>query len=144
MELNDLCGSHVLRGIETGQKERTVFGYKETCNYVKFQLDETVYIAMENPSDGYRSYCEDLVIEDTPCKIQIPDVPVVCSMLGDNEFERNDVLVLTDFETGKIVLQVGTGNFDDYYPYCVFEWHPENLACNAIFQNEHGEDNAER
>ena len=28
------------------------------------------------------------------------------------------------------VLEVGTENTDDYYPYCVMSWHPENLYIN--------------
>ena len=145
MELKDLCGTHILRGIEIGGREHAIYGdYKELCNYIKFQLDNTVYLAIENPDDGYRSFCEDLVTEDVPCKIHIPDVLVLCSMKDDNKYEKNDILVLTDCETGKTVLEVGTANTDDYYPYCIFEWHPENLACNAIFQKEQKGNNAEQ
>jgi hypothetical protein len=37
----------------------------------------------------------------------------------------------TDVVTGKVVLEVGTDNTEDYYPYCVMNWSPENLACNV-------------
>lgn len=57
---------------------------------------------------------------------------MTCRMKGyDHETgESNDILVLTDSLTGEVVLEVGTGNYDDWYPYCHFEYHPEGMACN--------------
>lgn len=44
--------------------------------------------------------------------------------------EVDDILVFVDVKNGKEILKVGTGNTDDYYPYCVLEYTPENLSCN--------------
>lgn len=128
MELKDLCGEHIFSGIETGILVRRDDWSSEECQYVKFELDNCAYVAVENPSDGYRSYCEELVKEITPCKIKLPNIRVEASM----ESGDNDVLVLTDCKTNLVVLRVGTKDYNDYYPFCVMEWHPENLCCNQL------------
>lgn len=130
--LKDLVGRHILSGIETGQVKRTIFGYEEECNYIKFTLDGVHYMAVEDPDDGYRSYLYDLEISDTPCRYPLPDVAVECHMRPDDveHYEVNDILVFVDVKNGKEVLAIGTGNTDDYYPYCVLDYIPENLSCN--------------
>ncbi len=42
----------------------------------------------------------------------------------------NYTIQFFDAVTNKLVLEIGTDNADDYYPYCVMDWHPENLAIN--------------
>lgn len=127
MELKDLCGKHILSGIETGVVKQD----GEQCNYIKFCLDGVCYLAVEDPSDGWRSYCQELIITSEPCKIKIPNVEVIGTMNYDEFNERDDdVLTLIDAITGKEVLSVGTLSFDDWYPCCLMEWTPENLSCN--------------
>lgn len=129
MELKDLIGAHVFSGIETGAKEfRSRYWGRHNGNYVKFTLDNITYIAVEDPSDGYRSYMGTLLQIDEPCKIKIPDVPVVCHMKDESNY---DVLVFRDALSGRVVLELGTCYTDSYYPYCVMEYHPENMACNS-------------
>ena len=132
MELKDLCGQHVLQGVDYGIKytRDSRYGGTEEVTGILFRMDGVSYLAIEDPDDGYRSRCEELVVVKEIPKIKLPDVPVVCSMMEDNHFERNDVLVVRDSQTGEVVLEVGTKNWDDWYPYCHFEYHPENLACN--------------
>ena len=125
VELQSLTGKHILSGIETG-----CVGYGE-ANYVKFTLDGVTYLAVEDPEDGYRSYMEDLVIEDSSCKIRLPNIEVVCHMMEDGRYERNNVLVFVDARNGKTILKIGTENYDDYYPYCVMDYRPENMSCNS-------------
>ena len=130
MKLADLKGKHILSGIETGMT-KVPDGYGEEGNYVKFCLDGTNYMAIEDPSDGWRSYLADIVVSDTPCKIQIPDTEVMATIRDTDKYgENSEVLVLTDCKTANIVLEVGTENVGDYYPLCVLEWTPENLWCN--------------
>lgn len=127
MKLKELCGGHILSGVETGTKKRDQVTW---VNYIKFCLDDTVYMAVEDPDDGYRSTCEELEVETNGvCNIKIPDTYVTCSMAPDGT-NSNDVLVITDVATGKPVLEVGTENYDDYYPCCVMRWMPENLVWN--------------
>ena len=52
-------------------------------------------------------------------------------MKGSCDYENNDILVFVDFENGKEILEIGTGNYDDYYPYCVLNYYPENMSCNG-------------
>ena len=130
-ELKDLVGKHILSGIEVGMMEHEdSWGHWEKCNYIKFALDGVNYLAIEDSSDGYRSYMHDLEVSDTPCKIHLPNIEVVCRMQEDDNYERNDVLEFIDVLNGKKILAVGTANYDDYYPYCVLEYTPENMSCN--------------
>ena len=131
MELSELAGKHVFSGIEFGVTDiEAWFGKIEKTNCVKFTLDGVTYMAVEDPEDGYRSRLEDLVVVDEPCKIRLPDIEVVCHMMEDDQWERNDVLVFVDALNGKTILELGTANWNDYYPYCVMEYTPENMSCN--------------
>jgi hypothetical protein len=131
-ELEDFIGKHILSGVEFGTMIRKGwYGGDEKVNCVKFTLDGITYLAVEDPDDGYRSYMEDLVIVDDICKIRLPDIEVVCQMQPDTSCERNNVLVVVDALNGKTILEIGTANYDDYYPYCVMEYTPENMSCNA-------------
>ena len=130
-ELENLVGKHILSGIEIGVMDcKSVWGELYHCNFIKFTLDGVNYLAMEDPADGYRSYMSGLEISDTPCKIRLPNIEVVCRMRSDGRWERNDVLEFIDILNGEIILAVGTANYDDYYPYCVLEYAPENMSCN--------------
>lgn len=131
MELKDLAGNHILSGIEVGQKTVERYFYQEACNYIKFTIDGTTYMALEDPDDGYRSYMHELEIVEEPCKIKLPNIFVCCHMRGNGDYENNDILVFVDFENKKEILEIGTGNYDDYYPYCVLNYYPENMSCNG-------------
>lgn len=130
MELKDLVGSHILSGIEMGTIRRNAYGYFEQCEFIKFTLDGVTYKAVENPDDGYRSYMDELETEDEPCKIKLPNIEVCCHMMGDCLYEKNDVLVFVDSKSGKEILKIGTQNTNDYYPYCILEYTPENMYVN--------------
>ena len=88
-------------------------------------------MALEDPDDGYRSYMHELEIVEDPCKIKLPSIFVCCHMRENGNYENNDILVFVDFENGKEILEIGTGNYDDYYPYCVLHYYPENMSCNG-------------
>ena len=131
MELKDLIGKHILSGIEVGQKTVERYFYQETCNYIKFTVDGTTYMALEDPDDGYRSYMHELEIVEEPCKIKLPNIFVCCHMRGNGDYENNNILVFVDFKNGKEILEIGTGNYDDYYPFCVLIYYPEYMSCNG-------------
>lgn len=130
MELKDLVGKHILSGVETGVLARKYDFWEDECNYIKFTLDGVTYLAIENPDDGYRSYMNELEVSEEPCKIKLPNIEVVCTMMGDTKYESNDVLQFVDVLSGKEIMSVGTENYNDYYPYCHLEYHPENMYCN--------------
>lgn len=136
MKLEDLTGLHKLSGIDTGTLTRDGYWGEETCNYIKFTLDGVHYLAVEDPDDGYRSRCEELVVSEEPPKFTFPPQEMVCSMMPNDGGwgYSNDVLILTDKITGEVVLEVGTMDYDDYYPCCHFHYAPENMACNAMIE----------
>ena len=130
MKLENFKGQHILQGIEVGAMDiKNVWDEKESVNFVKFCLDGTTYRATEDPDDGYRSYMNDLETVDEDCAVKLPDVRVFCKMRADDGY-GNEILEFYDIESAKCILSVGTDCSDFYYPYCVLEYHPENMACN--------------
>ncbi len=130
MELKDICGKRILQGIDRKDYKRTEYGEEITSDAVWFRLDNVTYLAAEDPDDGYRSMCEEIVIVDEIPRFKIPDVPVFCEMKPNGRFEDNEILVIRDANNGKVVLEIGTDYLDIYYPAFVCEYHPENLSCN--------------
>ena len=139
MELKDLVGIHLMTGIETGTIKINGWWYKSNnCNYVKFRLDNVTYMAVEDPEDGYRSCCNELEIVDEECKTKLPAILVECKMREDSNVtgwrkEKNDILEFYDAVKKQMLMAVGTGNIDDYYPYFVFAYMPELLSCNSQY-----------
>lgn len=143
MELKDLVGLHALEGVEVTTIEMPPYenaSYTETCNCIKFTLDGVHYLAVEEPDDGYRTFMKELMVSDTHCRHRIiPGAQVMCVHFAgrDDRWQHDDLLRVIDVVTGEPVLIVGTEDVDDYYPLCILEYHPENLACNkGITQTE--------
>jgi hypothetical protein len=133
MELKDLVGKHILSGVEysnviinDGWRNNN-----EECVCVKFTLDGTTYTAVEDPEDGYRSACGDIEISEEVLNNSFSGVEVLCTMLENSDYQENDILVITDVVTKKIILEIGTGNCNDYYPYFHVEYIPENMVLNV-------------
>ena len=135
MKLIDLIGKHAFTGVELGTTERGVWaGRYEKVNSVKFELDGIIYMATENPDDGYRSYMNELEIINEPLKFKIPQMQVVCIHETRDEYSsKSDILSFIDVENGEVFLRIGTENTDDYYPCCLFEYKPENMHYNQKF-----------
>jgi hypothetical protein len=132
--LDDLVGEHVLTGVDFGSVTFTEGWHGgETANTCVFELDDVVYTVTEDPSDGYRSSMESIAKGGTvtnrfpPCRVvgsmKVPD--------PDSYESSHDVLELRDVTTGLIVLEVGTGNTDDYYPYYVANFDPKAMEVNS-------------
>lgn len=136
IEYKDLVGMHVLSGVEGGIRvEKDNWGDEEHCEYLKFELDGVTYLALEDPDDGYRSCCRDLVPVGEPCKTRFPGVQVLCRI--DDRPDRSSLMLL-DAENGELVLEVGTDYSDGYYPVCLLNYHPENMSCNKYADRGHG------
>ena len=136
----DLIGHHVLDAVdECSEKIKDEYGSSyEDCQVIRFRLDGVVYAAIEDPSDGYRSSLDKIVISEEQMtnifdpievivyiKIQDPD-----SIYRDNDYNSMNVLEITDKKNHKIVLEVGTDDSDDYYPRFVGCFMPENMSIN--------------
>jgi hypothetical protein len=132
MELKDLVGEHELSGVDTTKERVKQYGhYYKDCEVVRFVIDGKTYKATEDPDDGYRSYLNELEVTDEKIANSFPPQKVIGKMKDDSDWERNETIQFIDTTTGKVVLEVGTDNMYDYYPYCVLHWYPENLAINA-------------
>lgn len=127
IDLESLVGEHVLTGVDMVELP-ALHGRLSDSLGMRFVIDGITYEARENPDDGYRSMLESLSIVGTPVVNTFPP----CRLVGTMRTERYgaDVVQFIDTTTGKVVLAIGTGNVDDYYPYCVMQFTPENMAIN--------------
>ncbi len=131
-EFSDLLGLHTLSGLETSVEKLSDFGYGyDDAMVVYVVIDGKTYRIQEDPSDGYRSSMGSFGV-DTEYKVKntFPPQQMFVTMRSDDTWRKNDTLEFTDVETLKLVLALGTDNTDDWYPYFVFEWNPENMAIN--------------
>ncbi len=137
MKLKDLVGYHILDAVDF--KDSKVYEEFEdsylnstTC---RFRLDGIIYVAIEDPNDGYRSMMKDLELgifgEITNVFEPVWVEAVYLQERKDKCWEDgSDILKLIDLKTGRTVLEVGTGNTDDYYPYFVADFDPTAMASN--------------
>lgn len=135
MELKDLVGAHVLDAVDEAAEKVGGDSYDrdEVANVLRFRLDGVIYVAREDPSDGYRSSMRDLLIGAgdmtnvfSPCAVVATHATEARGCYG-----KCDLLTLFDCKTGKEVLVVGTSDIDDYYPSFVASFNPQNMAANA-------------
>lgn len=134
--LKDLVGKHVLTGVDSYSKLVDSFYEKVDANCISFILDGRTYTAVEDPDDGYRSSMQSIFIDKVKVKNTFPEVQVLCVMKENSNWEENDILSVIDVDTGALILEVGTGNTDDYYPYFVGNWYPENINYKRKNTNE--------
>lgn len=134
MELQELTGKHTLDAVDFSQESRKRWTDEyEDCQVCRFRINGTVYAAVEDPDDGYRSSMRDLFV-DKEAKLQnvFPPIEVVGVYRTKGSYGYQDaILELIDLTTGKVVLEVGTASCDDYYPSFVASFHPGNMATNA-------------
>ncbi len=125
--LESLVGEHVLMGVDSEQIRPD--GAYEDATALRFVLDGLIYVVTEDPSDGYRSCLGSVeIVEGPPVKNMFPPCRVLASMATGSS---DEVLELRDVTTGKVVLQVGTDNSDNYYPSFVGNFTPEHMAVNS-------------
>lgn len=132
MELSDLIGLRELSGVDMSSdsvKGEWGDGF-ENCEIIRFVLDGDIYMAIEDPSDGYRSRMREIKKSAEPVKNSFAPVKVMCRMKADDDRDDNDILQCVDVRNGNIVLEVGTANTDDYYPCFVARWLPEKLSAD--------------
>jgi hypothetical protein len=133
IDLDSLVGKHVLSGVDhvgTRVEPWEGCGYFEDADGLMFVLDGRTLIATEDPSDGYRSCLKDLRVTDATVKNQFPPCEVLAVKRGRDLYQDHDVIDFYDTTTGKLVLSVGTGNHDDYYPFYVGTFDPTGLSIN--------------
>jgi len=133
MELKDLAGEHVLDAVDFSTEH--IIGWMsrlEDCNAMRFRLDGVVYVAIEDPEDGYRSYMRDLMTAESASMTNVfPPVRVVARHRTSGRFDECDILELIDVANGNVIIEVGTENTGDYYPYYIANFHPGLMAINS-------------
>ena len=132
MDFKELVGLHALDGVDFDNTQVRDYGDAyEQCQVMRFRLDGTIYCAIEDPSDGYRSCMRSFAVEHGPMQNVFPPVQVVARhRTSGAHTDVDDVLELIDVVNGNVVLEVGTTNTDDYYPSFVAAFHPELMAVN--------------
>jgi len=133
IDLGSLVGEHVLDAVDLSTEKVERWGnYFEDANVIRFRLNGVVYTAIENPEDDFRSSLDKLFVSsDDEMRNVFPPVKVIGRKKASSQWNANDTLELVDVETGKVVVEVGTDNFDDYYPMFVSAFWPENMITNS-------------
>ena len=131
MELKDLVGKHLLTGVDEFTKAEIVYGGFEDCQYLNFILDGVTYTVIEDPDDGYRSSMKEIKVSDVPLTNMFAPIEVIASYKDIDKYgTKGDLLIITDAKNGKVILEIGTEDTNDYYPSFVANWSPENMAVN--------------
>ena len=99
-----------------------VFKFYGVGGLNEFKLGPTVYEAMEDENDGYRSALEDVVVVVAPTN-HYPKERIALVRVEEADDVRG--IRLVDVCTGHIWLTVGTDDYEDWYPCFVFRYEPD-------------------
>lgn len=132
MDFDILVGKGTLSGFDTGTKKKKIHSWSEELTgyeFAVFTLSGQTFLAVEDLCDGYRSSM--LKFEKTRRKVKnsFDPVDVFCRHRENGTHSgKDDVLEIYNLNTGKLILEIGVSNIDDYYPSCVCNWTPENIG----------------
>jgi hypothetical protein len=95
-----------------------------------FKLDDVIYLAVEDESDGYRSYLGSVTVTDPKVVknlifFQTPISRVKVDYVDDNSGFTG--YLFTDVDSKLIWLKVGTSYYDDIYPCFVFNYAMQEI-----------------
>lgn len=139
MELKDLVGTTILQGCEWGKAKHASSQWREPedVDVIHFKLGPTTYSMYEDPDDGYRSHLGTIEVDKheikntfAPCVVKVTHRTSRPNTWDDISETAVDILEIRCAETGKVIIEVGTDNTDDYYPSCVMSFTPGNLIQN--------------
>jgi hypothetical protein len=132
MELQDLVGEHTLDAVDFETEKISTWGeHFEDANVIRFRLDGVVYVAVEDPEDGYRSCLGELKLADTSSMTSVfPPIKVIGEYSDYGEESDETVLRLKDVITKETVVEVGTDYSADYYPSFVSYFNPGAMITN--------------
>ena len=92
---------------------------------VFFKLGDTVYEAVEDESDGYRSCLDEIRIASDAEGLIFFRNPLARVRVEDRGTDSQEGWLLRDVVDSHIWLEIGTDNNDDYYPYFIFRYYPK-------------------
>jgi hypothetical protein len=128
--LDAIIGIHVVDGMGEFISPAEA-PYSESVRVFLLRIDGMVHVFQENARDGYRSCLGSSQVSEGHDVIRrmVPfPQPMTCNFIKRPrlyDFLRNDdVIVVTDERTGLIHYEIGTENFDDYYPCFIASWSP--------------------
>lgn len=124
-----LIGERVLTGVDLGTCKGGWDG-KDDCNLIRFVLDGVTWEAMEDPEDGYRSCLGIFEKSGVPVKNVFEPCWLRVEYFEGYLRKTSELLRGYDLVTGRLVLEVGTDNTNDYYPYFVANFDPTAMAAN--------------
>lgn len=124
-------GIHFLSGIDYYTVPK-VKDWEEDLDGICFILDGVHYFTVLDPCDGYRSWMDIVKSDENICKRTfIPQEVLIKHEYVDKKYsDREIVLDLYNPYDNSLILHICNGNYDDYYPYADYEYHPENLPEN--------------
>ena len=131
-ELRDLVGKFMLDAVDfTTEKGKDK--YHDDAQVCRFRLNGVIYMAREDPNDGYRSMLDELTVDPVRKHMDnsFPAIEVIGSYREKSGYGACEIIDLIDAVTGKVVLEIGTDNSDDYYPSFVANFQPENMVTNS-------------
>jgi hypothetical protein len=134
----------MLTGVDRFQTQYEAWaGEMEPCQSLRFRLQGKagpyVFMCIEDPQDGYRSSMREMVVMkdhdvDPPVKNTFTPVKVRLKHLTTSEEsgDTRDILEIRRADNDALVIQVGTENTSDYYPYFRDYFDAEALGTVAV------------
>lgn len=120
MELKQLAGMHCLLGCDYLPQYTDAGGGTAIC----FNLDGITYTVLEDENDGYRSAAGEILVDKDTVKNVFGPIMVLCVWDESRTGDGREILRIFDTVTAKQVIEVGTNNVGDYYPYFVANFDP--------------------
>lgn len=90
-----------------------------------YKLDDRVWEAKEDESDGYRSYLQSILLTDDKNLVFFDQPLALVQVIKVNDPDGLQGWHLVDVKDEWVWLKVGTNYHDDCYPYFVFEYLPK-------------------
>lgn len=118
--LESLAGEHLLEGVDHEDVNEKYVG----CQVIRFRLSGKTYTVIEDPDDGYRSHLGSIEVSEDPIRNSFKGVPVIGKYVDSGNSETIQFVCIS---TQKVCLEVGTGDYNDWYPYFVNDFDPTAL-----------------
>lgn len=124
-------GKHKFSGIDSFQYEDK---YGTTHEGYYIIIDNVVYTFEIDRDDGYRSYGyiyipEKISVHDIKNRFLAQDVVITPHNIEHTD-ENKQFYSISNAETGKTILEIGTEYTDSWYPMAICHYYPENMSIN--------------
>lgn len=135
--LDDLVGDHIIDAV--GEfVAKSPSGYGEDSRVFMLRIDGVVHVFAEDVSDYARSSLEriDRVAGDEVDGHRVVPFPPMAVNFVKRPGEHHHTIAVIDERTNLGVLEIGTEDWDDYYPTFVAHWQPEGFKVNWLVPDE--------